>query len=177
MWESWEAPHRFVIPLALKLLEPIGIGSVYELGCGSGPNLRLLQKLVPGLPIGGSEPSPGLAGWASEHLGVHIDQTTLPEVPSDSWDVYLSCYTLAYVDPEDILTTLRGLNGRALILMEPQGAGGLVNLTDIHGRRYGVPEYHHDYLALLPESGWRMTWRWPLIQAVQGLSTVIIAER
>lgn len=169
MWESWEAPHRIMVPLALKLLQPVT--SVYELGCGSGPNLRLLKELMPELPIGGSEPSPGLAGWASEHLGVHIDQTTLPGVPSDPWDVYLSCYALAYVDPEDVLTTLRGLDGRALVLMEPNGDGSLVSLG------YGIPEWHHDYLALLAESGWRMKWRWPLLPPVQGLNAVIIAER
>jgi len=175
MWESWKAPHRIMVPLALKMLS--SVESVYELGCGSGPNLRLLKEIQPGLSIGGSEPSPGLAGWASEHLGVHIDQLTLPEVPSDRWDVYLSCYALAYVDPEDVLTTLRALDGRALVLMEPQGEGELVQLQTEDGASYGLPEWHHDYLALLPESGWRMTWRWPVLPPVQGLNAVLIAER
>lgn len=181
MWSRWRDAHRMMIPLALSTLG--GVERLYELGCGSGPNLRLLQHLDPSLRLGGSDPSPGLAAWASEHLGVHIDQTALPEVPSDRWDCVLTCYTLAYVEPEDVVTALSGLNARALVLLEPMGdvAGDSVGLGYMRdptsGERVGVPEWHHDYSHLLQESNWRMTWRWPLIPRTHGLNALLIAER
>lgn len=179
MWDSWQAPHRLNIPLGFRMLQPIE--SAYELGCGSGPNLRLLKEMKPSLPIGGSEPSPALAGWASEHLGVHIDQLSLPEVPRDHWDVFVTCYTLAYVEPEDVVTALKNLDGRALVLLEPQGnvAGQGAGLMRLHsnGEDYGLPEWHHDYPSLLAASGWRLTWRWPIMPPVQGLNAALIAER
>jgi trans-aconitate methyltransferase len=180
MWSKWQDEHRVMGLMALKLLQPVT--SVYELGCGSGPNLRLLKEYWPvPLVLGGSEPSPGLAAWASEHLGIHIDQSALPEVPEDSWDVVLTCYALAYVEPEDVLATFAALKARAMVILEPNGAvqgapAGLMQMTD-GGNPVGVPEWHHDYPSLLAETGWRMTWRWPMTKRVHGLNAVLIAER
>lgn len=180
MWNKWQDSHRVTAMMALRLLEPVS--SVYELGCGSGPNLRLLKEYWPvPLKLGGSEPSPGLASWASEHLGVHIDQTALPEVPADDWDVVLTCYALAYVEPEDVLTALSALKARALVIAEPNGnvmgaPAGLMQIVE-GGQPVGVPEWHHDYPVLLEASGWRLTWRWPLVTKVHGLNAVLIAER
>ena len=98
MWESWQAPHRAMILVALSCLPDVI--SLYEVGCGSGPNLRLLQKHRHWLALGGSEPCPGMAVFASEQLGILIDQTALPDGPTTTWDVILSCYTMAYLDPE-----------------------------------------------------------------------------
>ena len=180
MWAKWQDEHRVMGLTALRLLSPVT--SVYELGCGSGPNLRLLKEYWPvPLVLGGSEPSPGLAAWASEHLGIHIDQLALPGVPEDPWDVILTCYALAYVEPEDVLATFAALKARALVILEPNGAiqgapAGLMQMTE-DGHPVGVPEWHHDYPALLAESGWRMTWRWPMSRRVHGLNAVLIAER
>lgn len=179
MWERWQDAHRAMIPMALEVLG--NVTSLYELGCGSGPNLRLLKYMSPELTLGGSEPCVGSAAWASEHLGVHIDPFQLPEAPKDRWDVFMTCYTLAYVEPKDVTEALTPLDARALILVEPMGDAlgdpvGLCQVTD-RGVPVGVPEWHHDYPALLAESGWRLTWRWPILPRVHGLNAILIAER
>jgi SAM-dependent methyltransferase len=180
MWDKYQDPHRLMLLMALQMLPPVE--RVYELGCGSGPNLRLIRETWPEpLTLGGSEPSPGLAVWASEHLGIHIDPLALPDIPSDSWDIVLTCYTLAYVEPPDVLSALTNIKARHLILAEPNGdaVGDIIGLAQVmvNGKPVGVPEWHHDYSGLLRESGWGLKWRWPLVPRVHGLNAVLIADR
>jgi hypothetical protein len=167
MWESWLAPHRQHLILALRCLPPVA--SLYEIGCGSGPNLRLLKAMYPEMRLGGSEPCQGLATWASEHIGCHIDQAFLPDGAPTGYDVMLSCYALAYVDEDAVRETLRRTETLHAILMEPNA--GLVS------GGAGVPEVQHDYLTALEETGWRLQFRWPIMPPVQGLNACIVASR
>ena len=168
MWESWQAPHRNHVLLALRCLPPVT--SLYEIGCGSGPNLRLIQTVFPEITrLGGSEPCQGMAAWASEHVGCHIDQALLPDGIPTGYDVLLSCYTLAYVDEATMLETLKRAETQHLILLEP-------NMGLVSGG-YGVPEFQHDYLTALNDTGWQLQFRWPVMPPVQGLNACIIASR
>lgn len=176
MWDSWRAEHRIYIEAAVRLL-PEAITSLYEVGCGSGPNLRRLKESFPLLTLGGSEPCEGMAAWASEHLGVTIDRLALPDVPQDPWDCILSCYALAYVDAEAAIQSLRDLKARYLILMEPTAYLDPYDQPGLYRRGACLPEYAHDWPHLLRAAGWSTLWRWPHLPPTDGLNAVTIAEQ
>lgn len=183
MWDSWAMPHRDHVLGALTLLSPVS--SVYELGCGSGPNLRRIREFAPSVALGGAEPCEALAAWAEQRLGIVVDRTVLPEVTNGvPWDVVLSCYTLAYLDTPDVMAVLRTLRSRghrALVLLEPDARGDMEGLgvmqqgPDEHGRTLvSMPIWLHDYFTLLPAAGWTLRWRWP-ITPVGALRVAVVA--
>lgn len=177
MWESWQAPHRTMLRVALHLIP--AVESLYEIGCGAGPNLRRLQKdHCEVLRLGGSEPADGLRAWASEHLGLTIDNLTLPDVPDTPWESVLSCYALAYCDHDTAATTLQRLRAvtKYLILMEPNAFVNPYQGPGTYSRGGALPEHVHDYPNLLRDTGWNMVWRWPMLPPTDGLNTVIVAE-
>jgi hypothetical protein len=167
-----------MVSVALHCIPPVE--SLYEIGCGAGPNLRMLQKdYCEVMRLGGSEPSDGLRAWASEHLGVTIDNLTLPDVPDTPWEAVLSCYALAYCDHDAARETLQRLRAttKYLILMEPNAYTKPYGAPGMYTRGEGtLPEYAHDYLNLLTETGWSLIWRWPLLPPTGGLNAVIVAE-
>ena len=165
MWESWEMPHRRSLCMAMYALHP---ESVYELGCGAGPNLRLLQTVAPDLRIGGSDPVEGYQTFASQALGVPIDGDELPDVPRTGWDVVVTCYVLAYLPSSVVVETLQRLHqseARALVLMEPMTTATAPGTVC------------HPYRLFLKETGWAVTWGWPVLPSPDGLDTCLIAER
>ncbi len=179
MWDAWTQPHREQsLAMALHCLGPVQ--SVYELGCGSGPNLRLLKEKYPQpLTLGGSEPCEGMASFASEHLDIPIDREPLPAIPRGQWDVVFSCYTLAYIHPEDVIRVCKELaksQTRALILIEPQPSHAQGVGLYSRGPQV-IPDWFHNYPLILANTGWTITWRWPVIPPIQALNGVLIAER
>ena len=179
MWGSWQAPHRDQMIIALHCLPDVE--SVYEVGCGSGPNLRRLKDdYCHPLTLGGSEPCEGMAAWASEHLGLSIDRLALPDVPEGtSWDCVLSCYALAYCDAETAVQSLTNLKkiARYLLLMEPSAYVEPYAAPGLYSRGGALPEYAHDYPRLLRETGWSVLWRWPMTPPKDGLNTILLAEQ
>lgn len=178
MWESWQADHRLHLVDALKTLPPLD--SVYEIGCGSGPNLRLLRERYPReLTLGGSEPSPGMAAWASEHLAIRVDNVALPQVPTDPWDCVLSCYAMAYLEPQDLQTTLENLHDctSLLVVFEPNAQLLPYDAPNLYSLGGAVPCWAHDYPTELRKAGWQMIWRWPYMPHKDGLNAVIVAEQ
>lgn len=175
-WEDWSAPHRQHIPLALALVAPVE--SLYEIGCNSGPNLRLARRYFPHLKLGGLEVAEVAATMAHDRLGVPIEQGSLPDdLPDSEWDVVLSCYTMAYLDPEDAHTTMLRLNRMArlaIILLEPMAVGAL---PVGQCRDDGLPEWRHDYERTFHAIGWRTAWKWPLIPPKQHTNAVLILQR
>ena len=177
MWDSWQAPHRDMLHVAMHCIP--SVESVYEIGCGAGPNLRRLQKdHCEVLRLGGSEPANGLRAWASEHLGIPIDNLTLPDVPESTWDCVLSCYALAYCEPSIAQQTLERLRAvtKHLILMEPNADVSPYRGPGVYSRGGSLPEFVHDYPYLLRDTGWNMVWRWPMLPPTDGLNAVIVAE-
>ena len=108
-----------------------------------------------------------------------MDCATLPEgLPDRVVDVVLSCYTLAYLDPEDAHVAMLGINRmaeKALILVEPMR----VTHDQIWGqcRDDGLPEWRHDYERTLGALGWHTSWKWPLVPPVQHTNTVLVMQR
>lgn len=174
MWATWEDPHRRQILTALSCIPQFQ--SVYELGCGSGPNLRRIVHARPGTTVGGSEPNESLAAWASEHLGVQIDRMPLPVVPVRRWDVTFSCYTMAYVDEVTARQTFDDVRSRTFIVLEPSAGVAPFGASGVY-TGHAMPCYVHDYHSLAESTGWRVLWRWPLYPHHQGLNVVLTLER
>lgn len=175
MWDSAGMPHRDHLVGAVGLLQPVT--SLYEVGCGSGPNLRRLRTAYPDLRLGGSEPCDGLATWVEEHLGIHPDRTVLPTSPGSGWDVIVSCYVLAYLDEPTVAQALRALHQtrpRALIVVEPDGGFGLGQWVNRETGEMFQPVWVHDYLKLLSVTGWAVEWRWPFPR-VESIRSLIVA--
>lgn len=174
MWASWEDKHRVQILTALACIPPFR--SVYELGCGAGPNLRRIIHARPGVIVGGSEPNEGLARWASEHLNVPIERDPLPALPVTSWDVTISCYTMAYVDDVTVRQVLEDVRSPRMVIMEPTALIAPFGAPGVYSG-HAMPCYVHDYYTLAQEAGWNVLWRWPLYPHVQGLNVVLTLER
>ena len=173
-WDSWRAPHRREILETLDLLAPFD--SLYEVGCQAGPNLRLIQNSHPGVRLGGSEPCPMAASWAFQQLGCRIDATALPDMaPGAEADIVLSCYTLAYLAPDEIGAALRNMAAaarRAIILLEPMAWGGF---AACQCRAEPLVEWRHQYHELIADIGWRIAWAWPIMAPVQNANAILIA--
>lgn len=174
MWASWEDKHRTQILTALTCIPPFQ--SVYELGCGSGPNLRRIVHARPGVVVGGSEPNAGLAAWASVNLGVPIDVAEMPLISPHKWDVTISCYAMAYVDQETVKQVLAGVGSRNFIILEPTAGVVPFAAPGVYGG-HAMPCYVHDYQQIATDAGWRTLWRWPLYPHHQGLNVVLTLER
>ena len=177
MWHSTDGRQREHALMATELVKPFT--SLYEVGCGSGPNLRLLRERYPTVRLGGSEPGETMAQWAADRLQIHIDRVPLPElaIKHKDWDVILAMYVLAYLDEEDVILALRRMRDaapRALILAEPTG-GVLGSPYGLASRNGALPEWYHDYARLLPASGWAIQWRWLVMPPVDGLNVLTIA--
>jgi methyltransferase family protein len=175
MWDAWKQPHRQHILKALRGI-PEAVNSVYELGCGSGPNLRLLKhEWTQPLKLGGYEPVEGLRAWASEHTGVHIDEE-VPEV--GQWDVVLSCFALAYAQPPTLIATLAAMRKMAkrLVLLEPSAHVDPYKDWGMYSISGALPAWAHDYPEAFKRSGWMAEDAWPVVPAVDGLNMCMIAR-
>jgi len=149
---SVAAPHRTVLLEALAACQPWR--RLHELGCHMGPNLARIRErfpdaLVSGCDVDANAIAAGQA-WFDDDPNVALWQADLFDdlnVPYfQKPDVLLTCYTLAYVHPDDLSVVLRRLvqeAQRAIVLAEPMAAGAS-RLT--HG---AFPEWAHDYAAAL----------------------------
>lgn len=172
MWDSWKDPHRGQVLLAVQMLPKIK--TLHEIGCGSGPNLRLLREYFPHLTLSGSEPRPDFREFAQREFP-EVTDITLPSVPPLKVDAVLSVYTLAYV--EDAAKVLADIHSRYLVLIEPtadvfpyQDAGMYIN-------EKVMPCWVHDYPTLAAQAGWTTLWRWPILPHYQGLNVVSVYGR
>lgn len=172
MWDSWKDPHRGQVLQAIRLLD---VGTVYEIGCGSGPNLRLLRDYFPKLYLAGSEPNKGLREHCQKYFP--CDDLTLPVVSMKSYDCVLSMYTLAYVaDAGVVLESLLDAGNKHLILIEPTAGFYPFEKPGLYNG-HAMTSYAHDYKELAQEAGWNIEWRWPIVPHYQGLNCVLILTR
>lgn len=157
-WESVADPHRGWMLQAVAALG--GAASLLEIGCQSGPNLRILRNYYPNMRLMGLDVNElalqtGRRLFEDEGLtGVDLRVGTVPgalaAVPDDAFDIVLSVYTLAYQNPEDIVQTLGEclrVARRALILIEPTPAGDQEEQHTVAGSDY--VEWRYDYVRLL----------------------------
>lgn len=150
-WESTGGSQRDAI---IRALEHVGaVGSVLEIGCNTGPNLRRIHQRWPGVALSGMDIHAGAIaygraaaeaeGWT--WTGTVGDLRELGRLELTA-DVVLSCYALAYLDPRDIDTVLAAaLAGAttALVICEP----GNGDEAYVPPGSHNVAEYHFNYQA------------------------------
>lgn len=153
-WEAGAQPHRRAMVDAMRALSPFE--SVRELGCAAGTNLKLVREAFPNVIVQGLDVSQEAVLFAQEKFlrdgAVGVMQADILE-DSDWWepgevDVVLTCYTLAYVSPDDIeMIMSRTLQSARVgcIFVEP--------MMGETGRLYtqcpGLIEWRHDYVRIL----------------------------
>lgn len=175
-WNSWKAPHREHISATLELLMPFT--SLYEVGTQAGPNLRRIHADHPSLKLGGCEPCAGARAFAQAMLGIELeparieDMRTISSVPE--WDVLLSCYALAYVEPDMIWSAVHKMTRMArkgIVLLEPTAWG---QWQKGKCRNDHLQEWRHDLRAELDANDWDVAWAWP-IEPVQNANAIMVA--
>ncbi len=181
--------HRDAIAEIVKRYD---VTSVLEAGCHCGPNLIRLAQDIPtltdlfGVDASAQAIEAGTA-WAHEAgLGdrVHMQVGRFPEatshMPNQCADIVLSCYTLAYLSPEDLdaaLYELGRLAKKAVILAEPVTSGEPVQLSRT---ARGYQEWAHAYGKSLKWIGTMrgMTLRMlDIVPPVDRLNAVLVLER
>lgn len=149
-WESWQAPHRLCLLNLLKTFEPFK--SVYEVGCYSGPNLRLIKTVYEDtVTLSGSEPCEQAREFANYQLKLNLDKFTLPELTIHPWDIILSCYVLTYVPMSSIIKTIENMvkiANKAVVLLEYFGDSHLI-------RNDHLIEYQYNYPAIFSKFNWK----------------------
>jgi len=100
--DTWNHPHRGMIT---QILRRIDWFSLFEIGCGSGPNLVRIAKEFPRRQLGGIDVNPEAIEMAGQYLqGGHFKVGSADDImmSDKSTDVVLSDMCLIYVSPRDI---------------------------------------------------------------------------
>ncbi len=100
--DTWTHPHRTLIVNVLKNLKWL---SLFEVGCGSAPNIRRIIEDFPNVQLGGSDVNPEAIALASKTFtgGLFKVGSSDDVMLSDkSTDICLSDMSLIYVSPRDI---------------------------------------------------------------------------
>jgi SAM-dependent methyltransferase len=132
------AAHRFMYFPQQK----IG-GTLLEIGCGSGDQLKILQEV--GWKVCGIEIGPAAASHARENLGLDVKTGTLEntELPPASFDTIILSHVLEHLpDPANVLARVHALlkpNGQ-LYLAVPSGVSWESRLF---GRHWAWEAPHH----------------------------------
>ena len=162
--EAVNHPHR---PLVLAAVEHQGpVNSLLELGCGAGPNLRLLSQRYPdarliGLDINAwavREGQERFAALGTRNMILKVGSVErLTAHPDRSVDVVLTDAVLMYVGPDRIrhvLAELVRVARRSVILSEwqlpptpPESAAAAGSSRT--AARYYYGHWIHDYVTLL----------------------------
>lgn len=162
---------------------------LYEPGCHVGPNLLRIRQRFPDCVVQGSDVNHAVIATAkalfAEDPNVALWQADLftdfnaPFLVKP--DVILTCYTLAYVAPEDLLIVLRRIvdeTNYAAVLAEPMA----FQAEDAGRMPTAFPSWRHDYLhgfdQVMAERGRRgRISLLPVDPPVDGLNAVLTLEK
>lgn len=187
--KSLAARHRTVIASIVRELQ---VETLFEVGCHCGPNLVKLAEADPQLRAAGIDVNVDaiMAGrrWLRDKAlsdRVQLNACRFPDgtasLASGSFDVVLSCYSLAYVAPADLdlaLYEMGRLATRAVILAEPMTLEGRVG-TPVQNAS-GYREWAHEYRSALRWNGSlaggeaRLV---PVTPPVDRLNAILVVER
>lgn len=150
LWNLTDQPHRQVLLQQLHLLRHFK--TLTEVGTQVGTNLRLIRQAFPWVTVTGVELNPSAVAFARRKFiadpQVEIVHGSLVAMaPLPPTDVVVTCYSLAYVAPTDILTAIKRLATAAkvgLVLVEPNRADISELVRGLH-----FPEWIHPISALL----------------------------
>lgn len=159
-WDDHRSPRRDALVSAIR--DSFGSpASVLDVGCNAGPNLRRVHEEFPACALAGFDVNAEAIVFATERfaeLGVPADlwvgtfDDALPRRTTDSADLVVSSFALAYVPPRDISRILGHcirIAQRGLVLAEPLP----FDARRPEGILSGTPDWRHDYRRLLVEAG------------------------
>lgn len=153
-WEAGAQAHRTAMISAMRDLPPFE--SVRELGCAAGTNLKLIRTAFPSAIVQGLDVSQEAVLFAQDKFlrdgAVGVMQADILQ-DGELWepgevDVVVTCYTLAYVSPDDIETVMTNILRSArvgCVFVEPM----MGETGRIHVNCPGLIEWRHDYVRLL----------------------------
>ena len=185
---SLKARHRDAIAEIVAELKP---ETLLEVGCHCGPNLVRLADEHPtlemiGLDVNADAIQAGRVWVANRKLAdrVQLNAGRVPDatsaLPSQAFDVVLSCYALAYIAPTDLDATLHEMGrlaAKAIVLAEPMTTR---ESAEWSGSLNGYQEWAHNYAAA---KRWLNTWRGmstrivPVDPPVDRLASILVAVR
>ncbi|MGQ0639619.1 MAG: class I SAM-dependent methyltransferase [Gemmatimonadaceae bacterium] len=150
-WTETRDAHRDVIIDAVLKRAPIG--SLLEVGCGSGANLYRLALALPGTQFHGldvnqhvvDETRARFEAMAMTNIALTSGRADVLDMPNDSIDIILCDAVLMYVGPDKIGRTLSELlrvARKSVLLSEWLGAEGARST-------YHYGHWLHDYVSML----------------------------
>lgn len=185
---SLQSRHRDRIAEIVAELKP---ETLLEVGCHCGPNLVRLAGEHPALEMIGIDANAdaiqaGRVWVANQKLAdrVQLNVGRMPEatsaLPSQAFDVVLSCYALAYIAPADLdgmLSEMGRLAAKAIVIAEPMTTK---EHAEWFGSFNGYQEWAHHYASARK---WLNTWRGmttrivPVEPPVDRLASILVAVR
>lgn len=148
-WDDLDAPQRKAMLDALAKVSPFK--TLLELGCNSGPNLRLIRERFPDSEVTGIEMNQETVEAGKQYFrdaglnGVTLKQGTFDQ-HYGRFDVALSVWSLTCSPPSEVGKVLSTIDAGSIIVVEPSCVGK----SRIH---LDVPTWRHDYARLLQERG------------------------
>ena len=118
---TWNHPHRQLI---VDVLRRIRFESLWEIGCGSGPNILKIVKELPAKQLGGSDVNKDAIELARKTFKggmFHVESGEDIFMSDNSVDVVLSDMMLIYVGPTKIkkyLKEMKRISRGSVILCE-----------------------------------------------------------
>lgn len=148
--KSENHPHRFDI---VQALYTFSFGSLLEIGCSVGPNLKRIYSEFPLAELSGIDPNKDSVERAKEYLpkGVTVTEGDVRTMRLKDVDIILADASLMYITPEEIREVMDRIAlcaGKGVVIVEryaPSKTGEVVG--GVWGR---------DYEALLKERGFKV---------------------
>jgi ubiquinone/menaquinone biosynthesis C-methylase UbiE len=147
-------PHRRHLCEAVARLQP---ATIFDLGCGKGPNLYLLHKRLPHATLVGTDPSAEAIAQAKGNLAARdVPATLLIESADDmkrlvdgSCDAVLCDSVLFYIPPKDVRRALAEI-------MRVVKKGAVISTWHFDAKggepaRYDDSAWIYDYRALMAD--------------------------
>ena len=183
-WQAIGQAHRRDMLAALHAIRR-PFGSLVELGCNAGPNLRLIHEAFPGVALAGADVNAealgyGLRqardeGWGYETMTLDLTRDlSLVIADQRAFDVVLCCYALAYVAPaniERVLREVKCLARRAVLLLEPTATSRPSEPCAEHEWAHPFPDLVR---AVWPDA-WSIT-DWPVSPPADRLNHLTLVE-
>lgn len=151
--DTWNHPHRKLVIDALARFKWL---SLFEVGCGGGPNLVNIQKHFPKVHLGGADVNRASIAEAQKYLhksSTFIDGPAHDLFLSDrSTDIVLSDMVLIYYGPRKIrkaLKEIKRITRKGIVFVEFHSKNPLKRLALALASGY----YAHNFEKLLLREG------------------------
>jgi Methyltransferase domain len=168
-WDDTRAPQRAAM---LQALGRMKFDTLLELGCNSGPNLRLIHEQFPHARLTGIDISEDAVQCANRRFA-GIDHVCIEQGPFDridgSYDVIFSMWSLCCSPPSEVRRVLASASASAhtLVVIEPCCEGPSQLATPL-------PTWRHDYAGTFAGLGMKVEAH-PV--SLDGIDRVVVASK